>query len=358
MSVAPLNPEPSMVHLPASDPRLRFFCPQPVSLTAEEIRLERFPRSAQAAVQGQIGPLANLRSSSGCALLFRTDSPRVELRLERLRHHQWVPQGVACEVQTGDASWLQLASLDLREHDGAVTVPFTTGLERGGALRTVMLWLPLISTCAVGGVGVAEGREIEAVEPPEPRWLAIGDSLTQGFSVQCPAQNWVHRLMRRWDLPVWNLGVGGLGIEPGVVDWALWHKRWDLVTIALGSNHAWNDADAAVAGDRAAELAELALSGGHDRVVWLLPPYKPCEEGKGPPFFAHVPLNRETGDRVRRVRESLRERLSAYAPRLEIIGDLAPKDARYYPDGLHPFAAGFAKYADNLHQALHRDGPE
>jgi lysophospholipase L1-like esterase len=338
--------------LPPSDPRLSFFWPQPVDRTRTEVRLERFPPSAYAAIRNQIGPLANLRSSTGCAVTLRTDSPAVELRLERLRHHQPVPVGVACEVEQESGSWEAFSSLDLREQEGPVRVRFATGLERGAQPRTLMLWLPLISTCAVGGMALVDGCVVERAEPQEARWLAIGDSLTQGFSVQCPTQNWVHRLMRRWNLPVWNLGVGGLKIEPGVVDWALAARRWDLATIGLGSNHAWNDADAAAAPDRAAELAELALSGGHERVVWLLPSYKPCEEGKGPPDFAGVPLNRETGERVRRVRAALRQRLSAYAPRLEVIGDLAPQDARLYPDGLHPFALGFARYADNLDRAL------
>lgn len=336
----------------AADPLLSYYCPQAVDRSGAEVRLERFPPSAYGAVRTQIGPLANLRSSSGCAVMVRTDSPEVELRLERLRHHQLVPVGVACEVQQADGSWLAFSSVDLREEEGSVGARFNTGLERGAGLRTLMLWLPVISTCAVSGVGAAAGSSVEAAEPPAARWLAIGDSLTQGFCVQCPTQNWVHRLMRRRDLPAWNLGVGGLKIEPGVVDWALNSRTWDLVTIGLGSNHSWNEAEVLTAADRAAGLAELALAGGHKRVVWLLPSYKPCEEGKGPPDFMGVPLDRVAGERVSRVREALRERLSRYAPRLEVVGDLAPRDPRYYPDGLHPFAIGFAKYADNLDRAL------
>ncbi len=342
-----------MTHLLApDDPRLGYYCPQPFDRLRTDPRLERFPRSAYDAVAGKIGPLANLRSSSGCAVVLHTDSPTVELHLQRLRHHQLVPQGVACEIRRADGCWQASSSLDLREQAGDVAVSFPTGLERGGEPATVMLWLPLISTCGVAGVAVAEGSVVQAGEPPRARWLAIGDSLTQGFSVQCPTQNWVHRLMRRWDLPAWNLGVGGLKVEPGVVDWALADRRWDLVTIALGSNHAWNESDVGTVGEQAARLAEMALSGGHVRVAWLLPSYKPCEEGKGPPDFMGVPLNREAGDRVRRVRDTLRERLQAYSPRLEVVGDLSPKDPRYYPDGLHLFAAGFKVYADNLDAAL------
>jgi lysophospholipase L1-like esterase len=338
--------------LPPADGRLGFFAPQAVDRGRSEARLDRFPSAAAEPLAGQIGPLANLRSSSGCALWLLCDAPWVELRLERLRHHQPGPQGLACEVRQEDGSWLAFSSRDLREADGAVAVRFATGLERGGPQREIALWLPPISTCAVAGVALPAGTACAAPQPPAPRWLAIGDSLTQGFSVQCPSQTWVHRCMRQWDLPAWNLGVGGMRIEPEVVRWALDARRWDLVTIALGSNHSWRDADAAVAAERAVRMAELALAGGHGRVAWLLPPYKPCEEGKGPPEFAGVPLDAAAGERVGRVREALRLALAPFAPRLELIADLAPRDHRLYADGLHPTALGSARYAQNLQRAL------
>jgi hypothetical protein len=194
--------------LQASDPRLSFFCPQPVDRTAEALRLERFPESAYAAVRGQIGPLANLRSSSGCAVLLRTDSPEVELRLERLRHHQPVPVGVACEVEGEEGSWRAFSSLDLRELDGAISVRFATGLERGAQPRTVMLWLPLISTCAVVGVALAEGSTVEAVEPPAPQWLVAGDRGQPDAGLLRPVPH--AELGPPPDAP-----VGPAGVEPG-----------------------------------------------------------------------------------------------------------------------------------------------
>ena len=345
-----------MIVIPAADPRLGYVCPQPVDRSLETVRLERFPKAVHAALAGQIGPLANLRSSSGCAVVFATDSPRVVLRLDRLRHHQLVPVGVALEIERDDGLHA-FTSEDLREREGAVEVAFATGLERGGPLRTVWLWLPLISTCSVAGIKVTSDAQVAAAAVPEARWLAIGDSLAQGFSVQSPLQNWVHRLSRRWRLPVWNLGVGGIHIEPEVFAWALSACRWELVTIALGSNHSWRESDVASVADRAAALAELALAGGpdgipHGRIVWLLPPWKPCEDGKGPPDFAGVPLDRAAGERAGRVREALRSRLSAYAPRIELVSDLMPHDHRLLPDGLHPFALGFARFADNLAAAM------
>lgn len=340
-----------MIVLTPDDPRIAWIAPLPVDRSQPEVRLERFPRAAAETLLGQIGPSANLRSSAGCGLRLASDSPWIELRLARLRHHQPFPQAVALEIGDGDAA-AAVHGPDLRAQQGEVTVRLPTGCERGAPPQPLTLWLPCVSTCAVAGIAVADGAVIEPAPVPEPRWLAIGDSLTQGFSVQSPLDGWVHRLSRRLDLPCWNLGIGGVKIEPAAFRWALAARTWDLVTIGLGSNHAWRASDAAVAGERAAELAALALAGDHRRVVWILPPWKPCEDGKGPPDFQGVPLGPDTGERVRAVRAALRDRLAAFAPRLEIAEGHVPGDLRLLPDGLHPHAHGAAIIAERLAAAL------
>jgi lysophospholipase L1-like esterase len=335
------------------DERLAYLAPQPVDRTRAAVRLDRFPAEVALHLGGQLGPLANLRSSTGCGVRFATDSPWVELRLDRLRHHQPSPCGVALEVE--DAQGAVVAhtdSDDLREREGEVVVRLATGLERGAPPAVVTLWLPPISTAACAGLALSAGAQLMPAPAAPARWLALGDSLTQGFSVQSPRQTWVHRLSRRWRLPAWNLGVGGLKIEPEVVAWALAARSWELVTIALGANHAWRVSDAASAAERAVALAELALSGGHGRVVWILPGWKPCEDGLGPPEFMGVPLDRDAGARGQRIRADVAQALSAYAPRLTVIDNPAPRDHRLYPDGLHPAALGFARFADGLAAAL------
>ena len=332
--------------LTPADPLLSFDAPQPVDRERPEARLDRFPPEVTQVLAGQIGPLANLRSSSGCGLRLATDAPWIELRLDRLRHHQPLAQSVALEVRQDDGSWFASESPDLREREGAVSVRLATGL-RPGEVRDCALWLPPISTCAVAGVALPDGAEVAVSPVPEPRWLAIGDSLTQGFSTQSPLTTWVHRLMRRWQLPAWNLGIGGIAIEPQAFRWALETRRWELVTIALGSNNAWRESSVEQAADRCAELVELALAGGHGQVVWCLPPWKPMEDGKGPPEFMGVLLDRETGVRVGRVRDALRDRLATY-PTVTVVENLLPRDHRWYLDGLHPSAAGFARYAEAL----------
>lgn len=339
-----------MIVLAAADPRLRYDAPVPVDRGRDEIRCERFPRAASDAVAGQIGPLANLRSSSGCSVALTTDSPWVELHLARLRHHQSCPVGIDAEITGADGSAHVSCSTDLRPVQGEVAVRLATGLERGRIPATVRLHLPLISTCAIQGIAVAEGAQVLLPpDPTVPRWLAIGDSLTQGFSVQQPTRHWLHLVSCRLGLPVRNLGVGGLRIEPDVFASALAERPYDLVTINLGSNHAWRDGDPERVAERALALAECARAAGHGRVAWFEPPWKPLEEGLGPPEFLGVPLDRRAAERVAVIRQELAAALDG---RVELLRIAWPRDHRLLPDGLHPHGLGMAQIADAVVAAL------
>jgi lysophospholipase L1-like esterase len=338
----------SAIEIAADDERLAWWAPQPTRLERVPVRADRFSKASIDTLGYQVGPLANVRSSSGCALVLATDSPWVDVDLVRLRHHQPVAVGLDAEVQLPNKTRV-VSSGDLREFGGDVRVRLATGLERGRGARPVWLWLPLISTCAVQGLRLASGAAIEAVPLPEPRWLALGDSLTQGFCAQQPTATWVHRLQRRWQLPAWNLGVGGLRVEPTLFAEALETRAWDLVTIGLGSNHAWRDEDLPDLAQRVEALCRQAQAQAQ-RVVWLLPPWKPLEAGKGPPEFMGVPLDIAVARRLVQIRDTIRVVTADLG--VTVVSDLLPQDHRLYADGLHPGAWGMAQLADALNAAL------
>lgn len=328
------------MHLTPDDERIGYWCPRPVDRARAEVRLERFAKPAIETLGFQVGPLANVRSSAGCAVALRSDSPWVELHLARLRHHQPLPVGIDLEVRGPDGDRVT-ASADLREHAGELRLRFATGLERGGPTAELWLWLPVVSTVAIAGLTLAAGAAVAPAALPAPRWLALGDSLTQGFGVQAPTQTWFHRLSRRIGLPAWNLGVGGLRIERDLFADAIAAHEWDLVTVGLGSNHAWREEDVAPVATRAEALLAAIAASGAKRVLWLLPPWKPLEDGKGSPEFMGVPLDAAAAGRLERIRTDLRQVLAAH-PEVLVVADPMPHDHRFYPDGLHPTAAASA----------------
>lgn len=337
-----------MIELSAAD--CAVYAPQGLRRAPSGDRLERFPPPLAELLRNQTGPLANLRSSSGCALVLSTDAPWIELRLKRLRHHQHAGVGIDCEIISADGVQVT-ASPDLRPCSGDCTLRFATGRERGGALATCWLWLPLISACAIAGLALPAGSTWQRPDLPAPTWLALGDSLTQGFSVPAPTQHWLHRVMRARNWPVWNCGLGGLQIEPAVCDWALRSREWAMITVGLGSNHAWRAADVATVGARASALLEgIARQQPQARVVWLLPPWKALEAGQGPPDFAGVPLDAAAAQRIAAIRTGLQQVLDDHG--IAWVGDLMPADHRLLPDGLHPQALGMQHYAAAFMQAV------
>lgn len=340
------------MRLEPGDARLTAWAPQPVARDRRELRFDRFPRAAAEHLAGRIGPLANLRSSAGCWLALATDAPAVTVHLDRLRHHQPTACGIDLEVvDAAGRSVAVTASCDLREQSGQVAVRLATGLAPG-SVQTCRIHLPCISTVAIAAIEVPDGATVAPAPPaPAPSLLALGDSLTQGFCVQQPTQGWVPRVCGPRGWTAWNLGVGGITIEPEVFSWALAAQSWPVVVVALGSNHAWRGVDAATAAERAAAMADLVVASQPGQAVWVLPPWKPCEDGLGPSEFMGVPLDAASGARAHRVRRALAEVLAGY-PSITVVEDPMPHDHRLYPDGLHPAAIGFASYAQAIEAVL------
>lgn len=339
-----------MIDVPINDERLRFFAPQTTNVSGNTVRLERFPRSIAQSLQNQIGPLANTRSSSGCFIYFLCDSPWIKICLKRLRHHQFTPSGMDCEVQLADGQWHVSSSEDIRVYDGDVEIRFATGLERGKALNKVRIHLPLISTCAIEQLRFTKDSTLAADSIIEPRWLAIGDSLTQGFSVQAPSQHWVHQISKRCDLPCWNLGLGGLAIDHSVFEWALQAQAWDLVTVGLGSNQVWSRAATENTRQQANALIEHLHAAEIKRLVWLLPPWKPLCDGLGPTEYMGIPLNSQAAERLERVRHDLIAVCDEH--QIPYIDDLLPRNHRVFVDGLHPAALGMQHYTQQVYEFL------
>ena len=105
---------------------------------------------------------------------------------------------------------------------------------------------------------------------------------------------------------------------------------------------------ATLANKRISSPNGLAASAAQD-VIWILPPWKPCEAGKGPGDFAGVPLDRAAGERAEKVRSLLADFLKKQ-PHIRTVADLGPHDHRLYPDGLHPHALGFSAMAASFIQ--------
>jgi lysophospholipase L1-like esterase len=72
--------------------------------------------------------------------------------------------------------------------------------------------------------------------PPQLRWLAYGDSITEGWGASAPGRTWLATAARRLDLEAVNFGYAGAGRGELVVAEAMAGAAADVITVAFGTN--------------------------------------------------------------------------------------------------------------------------
>jgi lysophospholipase L1-like esterase len=72
--------------------------------------------------------------------------------------------------------------------------------------------------------------------PPQRRWLAYGDSITEGWGASAPGRTWLATAARRLDLEAVNFGYAGSGRGELVVAEAMAGAAADVITVAFGTN--------------------------------------------------------------------------------------------------------------------------
>jgi lysophospholipase L1-like esterase len=242
----------------------------------------------------------------------------------------------AVSVWCGDE---RLATVPVPESGGAVTVP----LRPGGATHVV--YLPEVLGARVTAI-VPLGGEI-APGPPAPRWLAYGDSITQGWSAPDAGATYPALTARRLGLDVWNLGFAGSARGETVVAQQLAELPADVVSIAFGTNN-WSAIPTGPA-HLAGLLGDFVavVRSGHPEVpiVVLTPILRPDAE--------HTPnLVGATLVELRAALSAEAQRLATADPALRVLEGLPLITAAQLADGIHPDAAGHQAMADALAPVL------
>jgi lysophospholipase L1-like esterase len=88
---------------------------------------------------------------------------------------------------------------------------------------------PTLTGIAGAGGAIAPG-------PPQCRWLAYGDSITEGWGASTPGRTWLATAARRLGVEAVNCGYAGSGRGELVVAEALAAVPADVITIAFGTN--------------------------------------------------------------------------------------------------------------------------
>jgi lysophospholipase L1-like esterase len=102
-----------------------------------------------------------------------------------------------------------------------------------GEDRTIV-YLPEGTRPTVTGLR-AVGGDIEPA-PVQPRWIAYGDSITEGWSASSPARGWVATLGREYGLDATNLGYAGSARGEIVIAEQIAALDVDVISVAYGTN--------------------------------------------------------------------------------------------------------------------------
>lgn len=230
-------------------------------------------------------------------------------------------------------------SFDAGARPGFVTVPVANLAT--SEWHTYEILLPYADSVEFRGLIVNEGAAFAAV-PPRPviRYVAYGDSITQGYWASVPTSNYPARVgdARGWQ--VQNMGFGGRQATASDGT-AVGSLKGAVVTILMGVNDSIaGKTPAQFEADYTNLIRNIRAQQPETPIYAITPLYTTAPYGGG----ALIPQYRAVISNIV---------ASAGDPNLRLVDGLslgidAGNWAALMPDGIHPNDAGFALVAANL----------
>ena len=175
------------------------------------------------------------------------------------------------------------------------------------------------------------------------RFLAFGDSITEGYNAVQPSGNYPARLGRMLDYEAVNYGIGGEHCRPGVITPGT-YPECDFVLTAYGTNDFPKLPKETFEERLTAYMNNLQAAFPDTRVYVLLPIWRRTAD--------EVHHSGTLRDLSARIREEAEKR----GFRVIDCYDFLYRDLTLYSDGLHPNDEGDLLYAARLRAALKADG--
>jgi lysophospholipase L1-like esterase len=179
-----------------------------------------------------------------------------------------------------------------------------------------------------------------APSPPQRRWLAYGDSITEGWGASTPGRTWLATAARRLDLEAVNFGYAGSGRGELVVAEAMAGAAADVITVAFGTN-CWGMiafSEELLEATVRAFVASVRAGHPHTPIVAVSPIVRPDAETTPNRLGATLTQLRAAYERAVLGLGAADARITLVSGR-EIVG------AGQLADGIHPDDAGHAALA-------------
>jgi len=216
---------------------------------------------------------------------------------------------------------------------GAGTVRLRLGQGAGRAIVYLPEGMKPLVTKLVGEDGIVEPA------PSQPRWIAYGDSIAEGWIASSPAAAWVATAGRRYGLDAVNLGYAGAARGEIVSAEQIAALEADVISLTYGTN-CWSMIPNSTEMMRATTEAFLRIvRAGHPGtpLVVASPLIRPDAEERPNNLGA-------TLDDLRRAMEEAV--LAVGDDRTTLIGGRDVLSSELLGDGVHPGDAGHGRLAE------------
>lgn len=220
----------------------------------------------------------------------------------------------------------------------------TFALPEGAASYTV--YLPFNAVVEVGGVA-ADG--LEPVTERRPRWLAFGDSITQGLHATDPGNTYTAVLARDHGLDLYDMGFSGCGRGEQSGAEVLAGLPAEVITLFFGTNimpRMWYDTRAWTEACRM--FFEIVRTGHPTTPILVFTPlFRVTGDHETRPnrFGMTLPELRAAQEAVVKARQAAGDRNIHLVSGPSVIG---ASDVSLLDDGLHPSDAGMERIARAL----------
>ena len=306
---------------------------------------DRFPAAAEQTVPEKVWTLS--RDSTGMAIRFATDAPRIFVRMKLTdpvlgSPHMPATGASGLDLYARDPAgrwrWVAATKPEKQEFEAVLVA----GLAPGR--REYLAYLPLYNGVETLAIGVPAGAAIEGLTPRRGKPIVFyGTSITQGACASRPGMAHVAILGRRLDRPVANLGFSGNGKMDASVGELL--GRVDAACYVI---YCLPNKDAALVAERCVPLVQRLRAARPDTPIVLVEDRRLTNEWILPAKRAHHDANHTA---LRAAFEKLRAdgvTNLVYVPGDGLLGD----DGEATVDASHPTDLGFVRQADVLEPVL------
>ena len=216
-------------------------------------------------------------------------------------------------------------------------IDFATQLK-----RRITVTLSQAAILELHAIELEEDAQVSAAPDRQVRYLAIGDSITQGMDAKNPASTYTVQLARMLDAELLNHGIGGHIFDLDALDPDL-SFRPDIVTVAYGTND-WSRGISRHGIMHTVEryLARLMADVARRASVYVVTP-----------IWRAIGEETRTGGTLVEFSSAIAEAASRIDGVKVIDGaTLVPHRPDLYVDGTHPIDEGFLHYTINLYRAI------